>query len=167
MRCDFCRKEKATLFFKQMIDGEIHEVSLCRECATEHGFEMESPASLAEMLFGVDNEGEDRDLFAVKKKCKNCGMTSKQFAEESRFGCDRCYTVFEEELQPILSEVQDGYYHTGKTPDNRKSAQRLEWLKISLKNSIEKQNFEEAARLRDLIAVFGDKNGTEKQKKIG
>ncbi len=159
MVCEYCKKNKATLFFKQVLDGEMRELSLCSDCAEAHGFDIESPGSIAEMLFGMQME-DSEEIFARRKKCPVCGLGSRRFKDECRLGCAACYDTFEEELEPVLEDIQEGEYHVGNTPENNKSRPRAEWLKKKLNNAVEAQNYEEAARIRDLLTGLENKDGT-------
>ncbi len=160
MLCEYCKKNKATLFFKQVLDGEIRELSLCKDCAEEQGFQVDSPGSIAEMLFGLEMD-DDEEIFVPKKKCPSCGLRSREFKAQTRLGCPTCYETFEEELEPVLADIQEGEYHVGNTPEDKKVCQRAEWLKAELNTAIAAQDFEEAAKIRDLLAGMEEKDGRE------
>jgi len=42
MKCQLCNKQEATVQVKQVYDGVIRELSVCRDCAVEHGLDLES-----------------------------------------------------------------------------------------------------------------------------
>jgi protein arginine kinase activator len=161
MLCQSCKKKKATLFFKHVSEGGIKELSLCKDCAAEQGFETDSPESIAEMLFGMDSQGQGNAPFVSNKQCSVCGLKAGQFRNESRLGCASCYGTFEDELGMIFADIQEGNYHTGKTPADVKSRQRITWLKDELQHSVEIQDFEEAAKIRDLLVELEGERGAE------
>ena len=52
----------------------------------------------------------------MEKICKSCGTTLSEFYRNTLLGCPDCYTVFEEELKPILKELHGVTVHKGKRP---------------------------------------------------
>lgn len=49
--------------------------------------------------------------------CLTCGMTLGELERTSRPGCPECYTVFAEQLAPVIAGCQHGPRHKGKVPD--------------------------------------------------
>ncbi|WP_373975939.1 UvrB/UvrC motif-containing protein [Geomicrobium sp. JCM 19039] len=83
-------------------------------------------------------------------------MKYKAFVQNSRFGCSYCYKAFEEKLEPILKRVHGGnHVHRGKIP--KRVGGRLEHerkitkLQESMQGHIQKEEFEQAAMIRDEI----------------
>jgi protein-arginine kinase activator protein McsA len=76
-----------------------------------------------------------------KKKCPNCGLTLHEWNLEKRIGCDSCIEVFQDEISFYL--LKKGVYNF-VFPANQD-------LKALIDKNIENENFEEAARLRDLL----------------
>ena len=92
-------------------------------------------------------------------RCPGCGMSYGEFKERYRLGCARCFDAFREQLQPLLRKVQGAEAHTGKHPTGaaqggageERSVWTLEVLSRRLQAAVEREEFEEAARLRDQI----------------
>lgn len=40
-------------------------------------------------------------------KCTNCGMTYDEFVDKGKFGCENCYNVFENRIDPVLKIYMD------------------------------------------------------------
>jgi protein arginine kinase activator len=74
---------------------------------------------------------------------------------QGRLGCADCYTAFREKLAPLIEKVHGASQHVGKIPSEKRGALSLrsELLRYrsQLRKAIEVENYEEAARLRDLI----------------
>ena len=109
------------------------------------------------MLESVDTV-EERDEDAMR--CPSCGLTYGQFKKRYRVGCADCYDAFREQMIPLLVKVHNSDIHTGKRPDGSppRTATRenpmwtLEVLRRQLQAAIKREEFEEAARLRDRIS---------------
>jgi protein arginine kinase activator len=92
-------------------------------------------------------------------QCDKCGLTYSEFLHVGRFGCDRCYDSFEKVLEQSIRNIQGSDTHTGKKPKDFESKMdkiikempEIDKLAIRLQEAIEKEEFEEAAKLRDKI----------------
>jgi protein arginine kinase activator len=82
-------------------------------------------------------------------------MEYSEFLKSSRVGCSNCYKAFEQKLDPIIKRLHGNVEHHGKVP-NRVSSNisvpnEIEKLKLLLNQSIQKEEYEEAAKIRDRI----------------
>ena len=92
-------------------------------------------------------------------KCGKCGTTYEEFLHKGRFGCAQCYRSFRSQLGPALRGIQGAETHSGKRPKSHrettetivKKLSEADRLTLELQEAIEKEEFEEAARLRDRI----------------
>lgn len=171
MLCDRCHKRDAKILYTEIINGVKKEQHLCEECATDYtSFQMEKPLMNSELTLG-DLLTSLLDNYAAtdKKKanenipvltCSKCGTTYEEFMQKGRFGCAQCYQSFKDQLGKTMKGIQGSEIHMGKRPKGYQSvtADRIlkdisetERLTIKLHEAIEKEEFEEAARLRDLI----------------
>lgn len=105
--------------------------------------------------------------------CGRCGTTMLSVRTGNLLGCPECYSVFEEVLMQELSErkvptrikkmkenTKKPYLHAGKTPDQKadiSSASRIVSLNEALKEALKKENYEQAAWLRDQIKALTEK----------
>ncbi len=156
MLCNICGKNEATVHLTEIINDQITKLHLCEECAIKKGSEMEDHFGLADLLAGLADFGtqiEKGEELAIK--CKNCNMTYRDFKKTGRLGCSECYTSFKKNLDPLLKRIHGSSQHLGKVPamlpKTVKSELDIEELKKKLRVAIEKEEFEEAAKLRDLI----------------
>lgn len=170
MLCDRCQKKDAKVLYTEIINGVKTEQHLCEECATNYtSFQMEKPLlnsdmtlnSLLSTLLGSYNANstEKSDTKSQILTCKNCGTTYDAFLTRGRFGCSECYGSFKSELGKTFKRIQGAETHTGKRPkkyqpSKEKTRDKLteeQKLTLGLQEAIVKEEYEEAARLRDLI----------------
>lgn len=170
MQCDRCKKRDAKVLYTEIINGVKKEQHLCEECAANYtSFQIEKPFlnnefSLGDLLSTLfDNysaAGAKNSFYNIPKlQCKNCGTTYEGFLQLGKFGCAECYRSFNGQLGKTLKGIQGAEVHTGKRPKGfvsstdriLKDMSEIEKLSLKLQEAIEKEEFEEAARLRDLI----------------
>ena len=173
MLCEKCHLRPATVSYHQVVNGEEEWLYLCDECADSYDFSnifekrMSDFSSFVQNLFGAQLEGRSTEL-PSKKRCPVCKRSFDDIAKTGKLGCDHCYSVFREELQPTLEKLHGPYtVHCGKVPKNRvrpvSSKERIAGLKEELRRAVEAQAYEEAARLRDQIAAL-EKQEQEEEK---
>jgi protein arginine kinase activator len=152
MLCQICQKNKATIHLKEVISGTVKEIHACEACAETEGVELQS-ASLTDFLLGLGMQPNEPDIPPAQDTvCKGCQMRLSDFRKTSRLGCPECYETYTTEIAPMLTAFhKGGLKHTGRTPAHTPSIEELAVLQESLKEAIVAQNFEEAARLRDLL----------------
>lgn len=158
MLCDKCNKNVATIHFTKIINGHVEERHLCESCAKEEEdfeFNFEIPFSFENIFTGlIDNLTEESERKKVAT-CPKCGLTYKKFQEIGKFGCSKCYEVFEKDINTLLKGIHGHNIHRGKVPINTKDKivqkKAIETLQEELKKSIEKEDYERAAYLRDEI----------------
>lgn len=170
MLCDRCQKRDAKVLYTEIINGVKKEQHLCEECAGEQtSFQMEKPFINSEYFLGNllstlfenhTSEGTDRKVSDIPNlKCGKCGTSYDEFLHKGRFGCAQCYRSFRSQLGPALRGIQGAEAHMGKRPKGHSKAtetivnklSETDKLTLELQEAIEKEEFEEAARLRDRI----------------
>jgi len=91
----------------------------------------------------------------AQKKCEFCKSAFDEIAAKGVAGCARCYLTFSEQFAPYLNRLHSKISHIGKLPKlaGAKISQKrtIDELKSQLQSAIERQNFEQAAVLRDKI----------------
>jgi len=148
--CERCGKNPAAVHMTNFINGQKTELHLCSKCAGEEGgltlFESPFiPMSVKDLLSQMVGEK------AHQACCSRCGMTLERFREEGRLGCSNCYKDLKNELMPILRSVQGKLQHAGAQPKAPKKAGELLDLKKQLEEAIQAEEYERAAKLRDMI----------------
>lgn len=167
MECQECGKRPATLHFTQYVNGEKMEVRLCEVCSKEKSekFMMNNTSSFSihQLLSGLLNinpnftpASNTYKQSLNESRCEQCGMNYAEFARVGKFGCSHCYSHFAPQLEPILKRLQGGNdEHKGKIParigGSLSVRRKISELRDGLKDSIEAEEFERAAALRDEI----------------
>lgn len=167
MLCQQCHKKVATIFFTQLLNNQVQKMSLCEPCARELGITDAHSFGLAEVLL-QSNAAQKRLLHRIEVGvCPACGFSWEEFSVHGRLGCPKCYEVFEPHLHKALRSTQKSLRHEGKIPrrfDERSSgsvrlsggrSEDVAWLRQALLQVVSREDFEEAARLRDRIQRFG------------
>ena len=174
MLCDNCRAREAKIYYTEIMDGLKKEQHLCEECAKKlTTFQMEAPVlskqfTLGTLLSTLLNAYEGKEEKQIDDKilvCKNCGMKYQEFLQHGVFGCPQCYESFREPLGACIKNIQGASRHTGKIPKGFQttteqivhSMSEIDRLSIRLQQAIEKEEFEEAAKLRDTIRDLKEK----------
>ncbi len=87
--------------------------------------------------------------------CPNCGITFREFRSQGRLGCPHDYIAFAKELKPLLENIHGETQHNGKFPKRAPHASQLQYrlikLRSDLRNAVEEEEYERAARIRDEI----------------
>lgn len=143
---------------------------------------------LASVLGAEEEGMKDEDMQKTNVICPTCKMTYNEFLKYGKFGCEDCYKTFGLILDPYLKKIQGNIQHMGKQPKyqdvfveipefsdghlkqnaekqirTEKTADRhtkteIERLQLKLKQAIAEEEYEEAAKLRDIIKALKVKN---------
>ncbi len=166
MICDLCGKKKATVHLTEIVDEQLLEMHLCEECAREKSVQMEQQFGLSDLLAGLADFGKQvKDYEKVSLKCSQCGLAYKDFKKVGQLGCADCYSSFKKQLGPLLKRIHGSITHQGRSPfkvtKTVKQKIDLQSLRFQLQKAIESEAYEEAARLRDQIREFQEKESQE------
>ncbi len=159
MKCQKCGKNEANNHFTRVINGKKEELHLCSSCAKEEfptfspfGNEIIDAGSFLSGLFGGAPTGIKASNAEV---CPSCGITFAEICEKGKIGCADCYNAFRPSLLRSVKQIHGTTAHTGKIPQRAGSeiskSRRIEKLETELSNAVMKQEFEQAAKLRDEI----------------
>ncbi len=167
MKCQNCDAE-ATIYFKEVVDGQLREIHLCESCAAEKGFHLvieQNKLSIAnQFIWMAENLYPESAAKVGAVQCGSCGLRYSQFARTGRLGCPGCYGAFEVQLKQILRRVHGSTRHKGKGPSRGEAFSEhrrdLARLREELSRAVEREEFETAARLRDQIRRMEAAAGT-------
>ena len=163
MQCDQC-KQKASVFYKQIVGGNVLERNLCEDCARELGItDPTTLGALANEFLNADphkpvSEPVDSGEGA---KCQACGYTIKQLHDTSRVGCGYCYVEFRDQIEALLKPMHGASRHAGSLPKGFEQAQLKETrkiLKTRIDEAVKKEDYELAAELRDSLNALNEEN---------
>lgn len=176
MLCEKCKKNEATVFYRENVNGKEKKYLLCADCASE--LEKKGQISLGGD-FGFDGFFGDHDpidslfssLFspafkltssANEKHCPLCGSTFSDIVEMGKVGCPECYAEFRDELEPTLRRIHGKSSHSGRAPAKLKEKlerkKEIFSLENEMKEAVKNQEFERAAELRDKLKALKDEN---------
>lgn len=157
----------------EIVNDQITKLDLCEGCAKEKGSDVEQHFGIADLLAALsDAEGpasstaSPASAAAAKTKCAHCGLTYEDFKKVGRLGCGSCYDTFKASLSPLLKRIHGSNQHLGKSPspvsmkeakDASKFMEELEAAKLELQKAVKKEEFEEAAAIRDKIKFLEKK----------
>lgn len=173
MLCERCGQREANIKYTEVVNGVRREHNLCMHCAKELDlggpyaaiFEGEFPlGQLLSGLLGIRVDEEENEEKPSGVFCPSCHTTYEEFIKNSRFGCPDCYHVFDLLMSENIKTLQGNVTHTGKKPrfwedgeleEKREEEpglkEQLEVLSSRLKEAIEEEEYEAAARYRDEI----------------
>ncbi len=158
MLCENCGKHPATTHIHTMVNGVSTEKNLCGYCAALLGYHKFGPSSISNLLSSMFGEIAETGTPPETKRCSVCGASFSDIVETGKVGCSACYETFYEQLLPSLKRLHGSIHHVGKTPEPTDlivhKPDKLAELQQKLKELIEKENFEEAAVVRDQIKAF-------------
>jgi len=160
MLCDSCGKRQASVHYTEIRNGEMTEMHLCEDCASKKEVDFKPHFSLADLLAGLGDFEATVPLEIRKEKCPVCGMGLADFKKQGRLGCGGCYRAFQDSLSPLLKRIHGRTTHAGKiigVTGKKTASTTLEKLKSALQDAISREEFEEAARIRDKIKELGKK----------
>lgn len=168
MLCEKCKKNNASFFFEENINGKKRSLALCNDCAEEmkRSGELQMGTSLFDTAFipssfhndifgGLFSQSETLSKSTGAKSCSGCGYTFAEFRRVGKAGCSQCYSTFAAELAPSIRSIHGNAKHIGRAPARAKAKNKKEneikALRKDLKVAISSEKFEEAAILRDRI----------------
>lgn len=158
--CQICKQREATVYFTQIINGQKTDRYVCRQCAGAESVKIDLNTLIAGLL-GWNSEAENTEENVIQ--CDRCGMTVEEFNNSGRMGCSRCYEVFIEPMQSLLTRIHGNARHHGKVPrrlEQHKAAEvQIEELKEQLMECIRTEAYEQAAQLRDQIRYLESGKG--------
>jgi len=159
MKCENCGDNDATVHYTEIEGTDKREIHLCEECYRRKLTPVQKAVDFTEVLKGLLQGTLQEQGAAAKAICPTCGISLAEFRAAGRLGCPNDYHVFKESLGPLVEKLQHGERHLGKVPASagakveRRNA--LIRLRRELERAVQREEYEEAARLRDEIRGLG------------
>jgi len=153
--CKKCDKPLC-IRYKKISGRTITEMQLCEDCP-----------QLKQSLCGNDRSDKKTYTFIENYCCVGCHTSLEQIKCGLPLGCPLCYTVFEGALNDILKEKEriaplthSVPFFGKRAPDVEKALKSSKILELgqALNTAIAKENYEEAAWLRDQIKEMTEPN---------
>ncbi|MCI5839368.1 MAG: UvrB/UvrC motif-containing protein [Peptoniphilaceae bacterium] len=183
MKCDNCGKE-AKLKIETIINGKVKEVYLCEDCFKEYiennelfsllidfdngnNFMDNFIPSIETVIDGIYNFNFEKNKFEFKyespKDKEYCEVCGNSFSNISNgiFGCENCYNIDRKATSKILKYFNNFTEYKGQMPrrfdDFKNIAIKIKNLQEKLNETIESENYEKAADIRDEIKKLNEK----------
>ena len=158
MKCEKCGQNEVNFHYSAQIDGESREIHLCLRCAGEIGFDVPGVSGFT-ATWPLKAAWQAKDK-TVSDACPVCGRTAAQIMESGRVGCSRCYEHHAAPLEGSLRRLYGSARHKGRLPRSASEALRsrrhMEDLNARLRDAVAREDYEQAAILRDRIRAGGE-----------
>ena len=159
MLCQLCNKNEAKVHLTKIINNTRVDMFVCEQCAKQHAvIDININDFLSSIL------GLDRGDFVKQKEeqvCSCCGMTTSEYNKTGKIGCKNCYDTFNDSIKAVLQRVHGNVKHNGKIPKavfvKIEKKKEIEELKEKIKQCISTEEYEEAAKIRDMIRKLEEK----------
>lgn len=152
MLCQKCKKNQATVYYKQNINGSVTQIALCQDCAKELGTFDDGgffTAGALNLLGNLLGGRAVRDMRAqtpvMQKVCPLCGSTLRDIQTTGKVQCAKCYEVFADELAPIIANIHGSVVHNGRSPKRHGEPEKNEQPDVKAAESVD--NTEKAAEI--------------------
>lgn len=168
MKCDQCGQE-ATVHELRVVAGKSVERHLCERCAQQAGL-LAGTLPLAVVLENLVKtmqpaaKGGALAAMMCREACPACGTTPADIRQTGLLGCPECYRAFEGLVIPLLERAHEGAtQHVGRVPRRMLTRGELEaWrqareeaLRAELRAALEREQYEQAASIRDQLRRLG------------
>ncbi len=161
--CEHCNKPK-TVHVTEIKAGAKIEKHLCKDCPLVNdgmAGNAKTHQPINELLSNFVLAHSGNAGSKTVKECDTCATTWAKFKQNGLLGCEIDYTIFEEDLTPLLKRAHEGAtHHTGKVPSRRrgdgavrKREPSVGRLRRELERAVEAEDYESAAKIRDQIAT--------------
>ena len=139
MKCQHCGKNEATIYYKSTVNGRTTEAHVCPACAGELGYDraLHAMERRSRRMF--------RDPFSLLSDPFFDGFASHLLTEFPAPGNTLEEAKAEQKEEGVLSEAESRSFDLQR----RRNA-----LQHALRDAIDMENYEEAARLRDEIRAL-------------
>lgn len=140
VECSRCRK-KATILYQEIADDTTIYTQMCAECPALKA-KLGSPEVTSEQTLG-------------SMCCVRCHTSLEQIKETKSLGCSNCFDIFSDYLSQVFYEMGlTPPFHRGRAPKTHQELslpEKITDLTSALNQALKKENYEEAALLRDEI----------------
>jgi protein arginine kinase activator len=156
-KCERCTSSPATVHVTEILgEGKFEEHHVCEQCYAKYLHDTQNKNGGKALT--TESSGGLEDALFSQQECPQCGIKFVDFRNSHRLGCPLDYEVFRNELMPLLENIHGEAKHCGKTPhrypQTKKTEAELVQLRQRLKRAVEREEYEEAARLRDQIKTL-------------
>jgi protein arginine kinase activator len=171
VECSHCKKP-IKVIYKEIVDNSILCTEMCADCPV-----------LQQKLHGQMADLQPREGLTETEAglcCGNCRTTLESIKMGNPLGCSECYAVFSDVLvselitsEKLPSRIKKDLLakktqplHLGKTlnkPVTIPTSSRLTALNEALNEALKKENYEQAAWIRDQIKALTEKGSNDRK----
>jgi protein arginine kinase activator len=171
IECCDCKKPITTRY-SEIVGNAVNSNSMCSDCPV-----------LERRLFGLRSADTPEQITEgpTGLACGNCGTTLDALRVGAPLGCSTCYEVFEEMIIAELFNIdkvpawlgtakKSQSLHIGRgqgQTQEMSSSMRLLALNEALNETLKREDYEQAALLRDQIKALTDDQSVDKEKTDG
>jgi protein arginine kinase activator len=164
IECSECKKP-IKVCYTEIVGKNVYRLGHCEDCPV-----------LRKKLYGEKTTSPTTKEKQASMCCGGCGLTLEEIQMGSSLGCPLCYGLFSDEifhqlfqldkLPPKSKALKKGSpLYTGRTPgagEKLDPSLKLISLKEALHETLGREDYEQAAYLRDEIKALEDKSKKEK-----
>lgn len=156
MICEVCREKNAEIVFKTVTGNQVATKAMCMSCA--HAMQQDMIKMFLALGFRkeqIDQAEAEPQEYIPAYLCINCGRPYTQLNEQTMAGCAVCYETMREDLKSRLSADEPAGQDAEKDTIDKQvnsTEDELRNLRYRLMEAVTREEFEEAAVLRDRIA---------------
>ncbi len=162
LECGGCKKD-ISVKYTEIVGQQITNTSMCADCPVLEKHLKGTPAQ---------EKGKLKWDGSAGLACGNCGTSLEALRLGSPLGCSECYEVFgdviisnllkEEKVpQRVATTKRTTPIHIGRAPGEKQEINpslRLLALNEALRETLKREDYEQAAHLRDQINELTDKD---------
>ncbi len=166
IECGECKKPVAVIY-TELVGKMMYRTAMCSDCPR-----------LRQKLYGTRiDKAHDAEALAAGLCCGICGTTADEIKMGAHVGCANCYEVFDDLLsqelatQGRLTQSQHKPHsiplHLGRNPGQTAEINpslKLLALHQALNETLSREDYEQAAWLRDQIKALTEGDVTNEQK---
>ncbi|MBS0654795.1 MAG: UvrB/UvrC motif-containing protein [Verrucomicrobia bacterium] len=166
IECSECKKPIVTCY-TEVIGKTVYRLGMCADC----------PVLRRRLYSGSKEEAHSLEAKVAGLCCGGCETTADEVKMGLPLGCSLCYEVFEDLLidelrlsehlpQKHLEAKMNSLLHVGRSPGQvteSTEAQKLLSLHQALHESLSREDYEQAAWLRDQIKALTEEKRDGKQ----
>jgi len=160
LKCEHCNEREATVHYTEIEKNEKKEIHLCEECYRQKFMPVHKIANFTEILQNFLHGTFPEGASTAGAICPTCGISMAEFRAGGRLGCPNDYHVFGDALKPLLEKIQHDTGHVGKVPRHAgaklKRKNQLIRFRRDLERAVQREEYEEAAHLRDQIRQLSE-----------
>ena len=166
MKCHICKTIKHTPYQVTELDKEktVKSFKVCKKCREKYmqnSKQKSNELNLTEIITPEQLIGFLTEVVKKQEKTCSCGMTETEFDIEGRFGCSKCYELFDDKMQILVYPYHAANEHVGKVPKQLKAnkinndpIEKEKFLKLNYAYAIELEEYEKAALIKKQLDLL-------------